>query len=553
MFKKIKITEKNKERIKFILIVIALSLFACIPYLNSGTIFAHDLAYHLSRIINTSEEISFGNFPVFIHSNLLDGFGYGNSIFYPELLLYPAIVLVKLGFGVLFSYKSLILIITIATFIISFYSAKLISKSNKISWITSMLYTLSLYRLVDVYARGALGEVFAFALLPLILAGIYDILYGENKKWYLICFGLFLLINSHIISFVITSILLVIICIINSKKIIKDKSKLKTLLVAFGIAVLLSCSYILPYFEQIVVQDLNVEVHKNNGESLKSNSIDIKEIISDEFVCDGITVTKSIGSLLIILPILLLFMKDKKERKEYSFYLELYVLGIVLLFMSSNIFPWEKFGFLGIIQFPYRLNMFITLFLSFVAGFSVIECFDNKDDIFKLMIIVVLLFSAKYISSVNVNPNSINYEILMSSSLVGNGEYIPVGFSNEDKDVYNIYDFNTKIEYEKIDDKLVFNYVKSENEFKVHVPLTYYKGYVAYVVDKEGEKISDIEVQRNELNSHLLLLSDDNIEGKVVVEYKMTTIQKIGYIISLMTLVIFVNYIIYSKKNEYQV
>ena len=101
---------------------------------------------------------------------------------YPELFLYPAIILFKLGFGILFSYKMLIVFATIFTFLTSFYAAKFISKDKKIAWITSMLYSMSLYRLVDIYVRGALGEVLAFIFLPLILVGLYDVLYGDNKK-----------------------------------------------------------------------------------------------------------------------------------------------------------------------------------------------------------------------------------------------------------------------------------------------------------------------------------------------------------------------------------
>ena len=158
------------------------------------------------------------------------------------------------------------------------------------------------------------------------------------------------------------------------------------------------------------------------------------------------------------------------------------------------------------------------------------------------------MMSASYISKVNVNPFIITYDVLMSGNKIGNGEYVPVGFDSNDKDVYSIYEFDNKIEYVKEKDKLIFNYAKKDNEFKVHVPLAFYKGYVAYVQDEEGNKVKDIEVQRNELNSHLLLLSDSSTEGKVVVEYKTTIIQKIGYIFTIMTLVVLVNYIIYVEK-----
>ena len=125
---------------------------------------------------------------------------------------------------------------------------------------------------------------------------------------------------------------------------------------------------------------------------------------------------------------------------------------------------------------------------------------------------------------------------------------MPLGFDSSDDDVYSIYDFKTKIDYKKENSKLSFDYKKSDNEFKVHVPLTYYKGYKAYVIKDDVKTDDKIEVKRNELNSHLLLIGDSNIEGKIVVEYDMTIMQKIGYVISIMTLVLFINYIIYVEK-----
>lgn len=548
-FGKIKISDKAKGIIKFICIMIVLTLFTCLPYLEEGTMFAHDLTYHLNRILGTSNEIGCGTFPVMIHSELLDSFGYGNPIFYPELFLYPAVVLVKLGFGLLFTYRMLIVLITFATFLVSYFSANVISKNSKISYLVSMFYTMSLYRLVDVFVRGALGEVIAFIFLPLVLSGFYNVIFDDNKKWYLICLGLFGLINSHILSFVITVILLVVLCLVNICKIIKDKKKIITLSIAAIVSILLTCSFVMPYIEQTMNHDFNVSVHKNSGESLKENAASLKEIVSNELVSNGITVSKGLGISLIVLPICIFMIKDKDKRKEFPFYITIYVIGMVFVYISSKLFPWEDMKIFGIIQFPYRLNMISTLLLSFVAAYSVYETFDIKDDIFKLVILFIIVITIGYLSSINVNPNGINYEILMSGSEIGNGEYVPVGFSPDDKDVYNIYEFDNKINYIKEGNVLKFEYIKNENEFKVHVPICYYKGYKAYLLNEEGKVKEEIEVRRNELNSHLLLISDNkDIEGTIIVKYEMTTIQKIGYIISIMTFVILVNYIIYVEK-----
>ena len=549
MFKKLKlnINENLKDKIKFLFIMLMLTIFVCLPYISNGTIFAHDLAYHLSRIINTSNEITNGSFPVFIHSDLLNGLGYGNSLFYPELFLFPAIILVKLGFGVLLSYKALILLITFSTFLTSYYSAKIISKDTKVPWITSILYTTALYRIVDIFVRGALGEILAMIFLPLMIAGLYDLVWGENKRWYLISFALFGILNSHLLSTLMGVILLVILCIVNATKIIKDKKKIKNIILAAVISILLASSFLFTYIEQKVSDTLSVDVHRNSGESLLQNATTITDALNNDFVSDGIFFTKAIGILLLIFPIGMFMIENKKDRKEYKFYMQLYIIGMIVWLMSTDLFKWENTTMFSILQFPYRLNVISTLLLSFVAGYSIMNIFENKDITFKVLIFVILIMVSSQISDVNTNPNSITYDLLMSGNLIGNGEYKPVGFSEEDLDVYNVYEFESKIPFERTGSKITFNYEENENEFKVHVPFTYYKGYQAYSIDEEGNK-QYLKVEKNDLNAHLLISSNENIKGKVVVEYKMTMWQAIGYITTIMTIVIFINYIIYNKK-----
>ncbi len=548
MLKKIKENEKLKNNIKFILIMIALTIFASYPYLPEGTVYAHDLCYHFARILGTEAEISNGIFPVFIHSNLLDGLGYGNPLFYPELFLYIAILFMKLGFGVLFSYKMLLMITTFCTAMITFYSTNLITKDKKVSWITTLLYTLSLYRFVDIYARGALGEVLSFTFLPLIIAGLYDILWGENKRWYLICFAIFGVMNSHVLSFAMAVILILVLCFINIIRIFKDKKKILNITIAGIVSILLISSYMFTYIEQKMDDSLNVDVHKNSGQSLKDNASGLQEAFwNDLRNTDGYT-TRSVGTLLLILPICLFMIKNKKERKEFKFFLELYILGLAVWVMSLNVFPWEKCTFLQIMQFPYRLNMISTLLFSFVAGYSVINAFENKEDIFKLLILVILLISAKHLSEVKLNENGINYEILMSGPLVANGEYKPVGFSEDDKEVYSHYKPEDKISFEKKGSKIMFDYNDKENNIDLHIPLTYYKGYVGYIINENGEKI-DLKLEKDNTNAHLRIKSDKIMTGKITVEYKMTAVQKCGYAISIVTFISVISFIIYKNKK----
>ena len=207
--------ENNKSMVIKVLIFLVLAILISIPYINSKTIFAHDISYHLNRIVSIKEELELGNFPVVMHSNLNDGFGYANPLFYPELFLYLPAVICMLGANVFVSYKIFIFFVNLVTILITYYSANIVFKNKKITWITVLLYTVAFYRVSDIYIRGAIGEVLALTFFPLIISGLYEIIYGENKKWWIICFGLFGVINSHMLTFAMCILFIIIICLFN--------------------------------------------------------------------------------------------------------------------------------------------------------------------------------------------------------------------------------------------------------------------------------------------------------------------------------------------------
>ena len=215
--------EKVKENLKVIIIALAIAIFACVPYLQETSIDGNDISYHISRFASIAEELKLGNFPIAIHSSLLEGLGYANSIFYPELFLYIPALLLLCGLEIFKTYTVFIIIINFATVLITYYSAKHIFKSKEKAWITTLMYTLATYRLGDIFVRAALGEVIAFTFLPLILAGLYEIIIGDNKKWWLVCFGIWGIVNSHIITCALMLVCIMLICLMNIKRIFADK------------------------------------------------------------------------------------------------------------------------------------------------------------------------------------------------------------------------------------------------------------------------------------------------------------------------------------------
>ena len=165
------------------------AIVAMMPYLNDFLIKGQDLSFHLAHIEGIYRGIINGEFPVRINSNQAYGYGYAMPIMYPDLFLYIPAVFRILGVSLLNSYKLFLLIIQLGTIGTSYFCCKKILQSEHAGLLGSMIYTLSAFRLINIYERAALGEVLAMVFLPLILLGMYEIIVGNRKSWMLASIG----------------------------------------------------------------------------------------------------------------------------------------------------------------------------------------------------------------------------------------------------------------------------------------------------------------------------------------------------------------------------
>lgn len=106
--------------------VILIALLASLPlglhYLLNG----QDMEFHLLRIEGLYEALRCGQFPVRIHPNYMEGYGYPTGIFYPELFLYFPALLRLMGVPLMHAYKWFVLAQNIATAGVAWYSGKIL-------------------------------------------------------------------------------------------------------------------------------------------------------------------------------------------------------------------------------------------------------------------------------------------------------------------------------------------------------------------------------------------------------------------------------------------
>ena len=167
----------------------ALAIVGLLPLLMPGLPDGHDLYYHLSRLYAMDVNSRLGEFPSMINHEALAGYGYATGLFYPDLFLYPALLLVKCGLGVVAAYKCLIAAGVLAVAFSAYFCARRLSSSCFGAFTTAILYTWSSYLATDLFVRQAFGEFCFFVFMPWIILGLYEIVLGDPRRFTYLSFG----------------------------------------------------------------------------------------------------------------------------------------------------------------------------------------------------------------------------------------------------------------------------------------------------------------------------------------------------------------------------
>ncbi len=112
-----------------------------------------------------------------------NGYGAITSVFYPDVFLYPFAVSRRWRSDVAYAGMNLLAALNIGAAAGMYAAAKRLFQNRRAATCASVLYTLSAYRVMDVYTRVAVGEAMATAFFPLFIVGLYEALFGDAKCW----------------------------------------------------------------------------------------------------------------------------------------------------------------------------------------------------------------------------------------------------------------------------------------------------------------------------------------------------------------------------------
>ena len=569
---------KNKKIIETIYIILAVLLTL---FVLGKTIFSYDISgtndgyLHLIKIIGVNDIIESGQFPPIIEAGFCNG--YAINLFYNPLTTYISllcgVILNNFAYGI----KLMLFIMMLLAIVFMYKFIKEFTGKKEIAIVAAIFYVTNPYYLSNIYIRGAIGESAALTFLPLLFLGVYSLFNGDRKKHYFITIAATGLILTHNITTLYAAIISFIYVIINFNK-LKEKDILIKLLINILFIVGLTIFFIYPlllhsFSGEYVIFDS--DLMRTNGERVASGVISFKELFMEIPGQEVIFRLNIIQVVLFILSIFCYRFIDKKDRKIYLSFIIFAILSVILC-MTKNIWKFAP-DILCNIQFPWRLLGFSGFFISTIAGINLFiilkKIFKNKENGLIFVIIPIALLSLLYAYSLDYKDyttkkddnesiefinNNINNIVYMNI----NREYMPSKtyialYKNQERvkgDNVFILEGEALIESEN-KNELIYNIKLSDikENTSIEVPFLYYKGYSAYIEnEKNGRK--EIDVKESDYGFLKIDIPNEYENGMIKVEYKTPITYYIVYIISFVTLIGFIIYIVLNtaKSKNYE-
>lgn len=574
----------RKDKVIHYIIIIAASLIAAIPLINLRIYGTDDGYVHMLRIFGMEQILKEQNFPPFIYSKFANGFGYAINLFYSPIVTYGPLFFRIFGLHYytclkLFAYSTILIsCFTMYNFLYD------VSKKREIAILGAVIYAFIPYRLETIFNRFAIGEFTAYIFFPMLFHGLFNLLKGDGKKHYYIAIAAIGLILTHTISTEYSAIFALLYIIFNFKQ-LKNKGVIRKIVINVIFILAITTFFTVPLMEHKILGNyviFNSTSMKSLPSDVQNSTIKISQLFKDIGEVNGVSF--KIGIPLIILTLLGIVSYKKVDKNIRSEYITFTVIAMISLAMVTKLFPWIIMPkILTTLQFAWRMQAFFEFALSIICAINLYYFIDiickkssknSKDTkvhtktenlynmllLFAIIVIITSMMKIDYNYSYEkekfLTDEEYETKINEKNSIWSiNREYLPekvdvkkLGKSYLDYRENRVYvlDGNATIINEKKEDlQLEFDIENYKANTILELPYIYYLGYT--VTTEQNEKIQVFESD----NGMLAIKLDENIESAhITVKYTGTIIEKVSYLISAISIITFIGYVIYSKKQD---
>ncbi|MCR4892338.1 MAG: hypothetical protein K5989_09190 [Lachnospiraceae bacterium] len=580
-----------------IFLTILFAIWLNYPHYNSFMQQGQDMRFHLSRIEGIKNELLRGQIPVQLYSDGLGGRGMIGSL-YPSLFLYFSAFLRLLGASVVAAFNVTEILFNLMTMFFAWYCGYRLTKSRTGAFFSMVIYCTMSYRITAVYFHQAVGEAFAVAFIPLIIAGLYDVLEGEKERWPVLALGISGILESHTLSTIMWALVCLIFGIVYLRRLFREK-RVIAVIKAAGLTLVLNLGMLIPFLKYYR-SDINISGTMGIGNfssaaifptqlfmilsgspGFPTNSIS-KGIAKEQTLSLGIAVLVCAAFMLWYLFVLFGKGKDRKvleteEKEGYGdslehepvteleasahaldgvegdvtvhgdrrFLLCLFAVGLWFLFMSTTWFPWEtlqKFDTINSIvrmfQFPIRFGEVASPCILF-AGYAALFRLSLKKDIRNKILIGVGIAS---LLGANLLIDTVFEEREMHVTQYRADiqdqllpDYVPKGYDKDNFPSEPVSEGAEILNYERKGTSSSFQYSADSDTF-VDLPVIFFEGYEAR--DDNGTLLT---MSKGEYGALRVMLPKAS-GGHVQVKYVQPGYFYLAYLISIITAIAFLIY-----------
>ena len=535
----------------WLLAIIFLSWWAIKPLFHSGFFPMHDDT-QVVRVNEMALALKAGQFPVRWVGDLGYGYGYPLFNFYAPLAYYFGGLINLVGVDALIATKAMIVLGILLSGIFMYLFAKELW-GEMCGLAGAVFYIYAPYHALDLYVRGAIGELWAIAFLPLAFLGIYKIFKNNDKGVIITTVGFAGLVLSHNLTAMMTFPFLIGVIVIGLA-FVKDKLRcLKHSFFSLLLGLGLSSFYWLPAVVEMKLTNVYSQI--GGGADYHDHFVFLDQLWASPWGfggsapgrLDGMSFMIGKMHLLAVLVALLimLFAWLNKQKMTLFYLLGAFIIFLVSVFFTQNLslFIWKRFPVMAFFQYPWRF-LLLTIFAASLMGGALVTLFKNKTPFLQYfallsLIIVTIAFNQKYFRPQEyLSKNSSQYlserNVKWVTSKISD-EYLPKGFTppQVESEVawskISLLGNQTKVENFIVKPNIYKLTINGQGSSEMVVNLAYYPGW--WKAEINGEEESYLVSGRNLILN--LLPGKQNIVFKLV----DTPIQKIGNILSLLSIV----------------
>lgn len=523
---------------KAIFLVILFSLISLWPFFKTGYFESDDGEWMVIRFTAFHQTLRSGQFPVRFVDRLNNNYGYPVLNFLYPLPFYLAEIPKLFGLGFVDSIKTIFVVSTILSSVLMY-----IALTQKFSTLASLsgaiIYLYSPYRFVDLYTRGSLGEVVAFAIIPMALLSIFKIEKNQKKYLPILAIAVAFLITAHNVIALFFLPLFIVTSVIFCRKYLKES------LLAYSLGI-----FIASFFWMPALLDLKyVRLSQIKVSEVTDHLINFQNLILPEQLLNSNPIkfnpgSPQLGIVNIAVVVYALILQFSSKQKNKFVLLLIFIFAFLAFFMSNYSYPlWQIISFVDIIQFPWRL-LSVEIFISAILTAYIVEKSEKKILLCASLMILAFIPTFPYTRpSVFTNRPDSYYSTNEDTTTV-RSEYLPI-WVKENKstraDSKFEVDINTKLTSQLIKSAKYEATIDSLNDTQVIVNTIFFPGWQLKI---------DGVVQNIYYDSRYGLINFPLPKGehKVIISYSKTPVHATSELLSLTALILTCIYFFKLKK-----